>query len=391
MGAARVNRILLCAEEAYRVDTVLRPLEEAGLSVSCHALTGPLPEDWASFALVILADGQGQETLRRCSRLRNELGERFVPLVVVTTDRSPELRLAGIAAGADACLPKEFGADELVAHVRALLRIKERHDRLQEKAAEMQNTNKRLQQAHQRVNQELELARRIQQSFLPKTLPEMPQARFAVHYRPCGRVGGDFYDMFRLDEHHVGFYVADAMGHGVPASLLTMFLKKAVRAKEIFDNRYRLLPPQEVLQHLNHELLDQRVVENSFITMIYGLYNCLEGTLRFARAGHPYPVHVRPDQPPEVLEVQGSLLGVFETNFAVRLCQLKPGEKALIYTDGTDAISFEGQPPGTASLLACVDRHRTLPVEELVDRLAHDLFHQFEQPDDFTLLGLEAV
>src|SRR5207237_29730 len=81
--------------------------------------------------------------------------------------------------------------------------------------------NKRLQTAYQQIDLELELARHIQESFLPRTLPELPQVRFAVKYRPCERVGGDFYDVFRLDEKHLGFYVADAMGHGVPASLPT--------------------------------------------------------------------------------------------------------------------------------------------------------------------------
>src|SRR6202007_1577929 len=119
-----------------------------------------------------------------------------------------------------------------------------------EKTAEVARINKRLQLAYQRIDQELELARRIQQSFLPQTLPQLPTARFAVHYRPCGRVGGDFYDAFRLDERHVAFYVADAMGHGVPASLLTVFVKRGVRAKEIHGREYRLVPPGEVLGRL---------------------------------------------------------------------------------------------------------------------------------------------
>jgi sigma-B regulation protein RsbU (phosphoserine phosphatase) len=391
MGTARRSRILVCAEDPATGAELRRPLEEAGLTVALHTGTSPLPDDWTSYHLIVVAGSGDPEALLLSRRLRDESGEELIPLVFLTADPSPTVRLTSFEAGVDACLQKPLGPGELVAQVQALLRIKERHDRWQEKAAEMQNTNKRLQQAHQRVNQELELARRIQQSFLPKTLPEVPRARFAVHYRPCGRVGGDFYDLFRLDEQHVGFYVADAMGHGVPASLLTMFLKKAVRTKEIFNNQYRLVPPQEVLQHLNHDLLEQRVVENSFITMVYGLFNSQEGTLRFSRAGHPHPVYVPRDRPPKLLEVPGSLLGVFETNFAVQVCQLQAGEKALFYTDGTDAVSFEGHPAGTESFLACVNRHRTLPIPELVDRLAHDLFHQMDQPDDFTLLGLEVV
>src|SRR5207237_2111537 len=117
--------------------------------------------------------------------------------------------------------------------------------------------NKRLQQAYQQIDQELELAQRLQTSFLPQTLPQVPHVRFAVTYRPCGHVGGDFYDVFRLDERHVGFYVADAMGHGVPASLLTIFVKKSVRAKEISGQSYRLVPPDEVLAKLNRDLIEQ--------------------------------------------------------------------------------------------------------------------------------------
>jgi sigma-B regulation protein RsbU (phosphoserine phosphatase) len=387
-GTIRRFRILVCAGEPTVAEELRRPLAEAGLTVSQYA-GDTLPTDWRSHHLIVVADAGDPETLALCRRLRVELGEHFVPLVLVTSGYGPGGRFAGFEAGMDACLRRPLAPGELLGQVQALLRIKERHDRLQEKAAEMQHTNKRLQQAHQRVDQELELARRIQQSFLPKTLPEVPGVRFAVHYRPCGRVGGDFYDLFRLDEQHVGFYVADAMGHGVPASLLTMFLKKAVRSKEIFDNQYRLVPPQEVLQHLNHDLLEQRIVESSFITMVYGLFNSREGTLRFARAGHPHPVYVPREGPPQLLEVPGTLLGVFETSFAGRECRLQPGEKALFYTDGTDAISFEGHPAGTDSLLACVERHRSLPIGELVDRLTYDLFHQIDQPDDFTLLGLE--
>src|SRR5207248_1791010 len=154
-----------------------------------------------------------------------------------------------------------------------------------------------LQQASQKLDQDLDLCRRIQQSLLPRTLPDMLPARFAVHYQPCGRVGGDFYDVFRLDEDHVGFYVADVVGHGVPASLLTIFLKKAIRPKEIFGKEYRLVPPDEVLRHLNREMIDQALAENPFITIAYGLYDRRDSSLTFARAGHPYPLYLDRDAP----------------------------------------------------------------------------------------------
>src|SRR5262249_29767176 len=201
--------------------------------------------------------------------------------------------------------------EELRAQVQAFLRIRDMQERLAEKTAEVHRINKRLQQAYHQLDQELELARRLQVSFLPQKLPEVAPARFAVHYLLCGQVGGDFYDVFRLDENHVGFYVADVMGHGVPASLLTIFVKKGVRAKEVFGQQYRLVPPGEVLQRLNKDLLDQALSDTPFISMVYALFNHREGTLQFSRAGHPYPIFVPRAGSLQLWEGEGLLLGVF--------------------------------------------------------------------------------
>src|SRR5262249_45945416 len=154
----------------------------------------------------------------------------------------------------------------------------------------------------------------------------LPGWSFAVHYLLCGRVGGDFYDVFRLDEQHVGLYVADAMGHGVPASLLAIFVKKGVRAKEIFGNQYRLLPPGEVLKRLNADLVEQALAEHPFITMAYALVNVSDGTFRFARAGHPYPLYIPREGEPQFWKLPGSLLGVFDTAFPDQAHELLPGD-----------------------------------------------------------------
>jgi sigma-B regulation protein RsbU (phosphoserine phosphatase) len=226
-------------------------------------------------------------------------------------------------------------------------------------------------------------------SFLPQSLPETPGARFAVQYRPCGRVGGDFYDVFRLDEHHVGFYIADAMGHGVPASLLTIFLKRGVRGKDITGKQYRLVPPPEVLGRLNRDLMEQRLPEVPFITMLYCLFNFRDGTLRFARAGHPHPLFVPHSGEIKLWPGNGGLLGVFATEFHERTERLQPGDKLILYTDGLDTAQAEGPGKVAAALSACADKHRALPIDEYVARLTHDLLGQVRQADDFTLLGLE--
>ena len=95
----------------------------------------------------------------------------------------------------------------------------------------------------QRIDDELRLAARLQQDFLPKSLPRIGRVRFHTLFRPAGYVSGDLYDVMRLDEKHVGFYIADAVGHGMPAALLTMFIKNALVTKQIVEIGYRLLAP----------------------------------------------------------------------------------------------------------------------------------------------------
>ncbi len=392
MSMAPSPRLLLCADQSAAAAELRRPLEQAAFAVDSHGFGDFNGHDLAAYRLVLL-DGTGDPgaALQCCRRLRGHLGEHFVPILFVTADLSPAARLASLDCGTDTYLLHPFESAELIAQVRALLRIKDSHERLADKTAEVQRINKRLQSAYQQIDQELELARRIQESFLPQTLPEVPQVRFAVHYHPCGRVGGDFYDVFRLDESHLGFYVADAMGHGVPASLLTIFVKKGVRTKEIHGQQYRLVPPSEVLQRLNRDLIEQQLSENPFITMVYALFNFADGTLQFARSGHPYPLHVPCDGEPRLWQIEGSLLGVFDTHYPTRAERLRPGDKVLLYTDGIDHARFEQEPPGVKSVLAWAARHRARPVGELVGLLQRELFGQAPPRDDLTVLGLEML
>lgn len=383
-------RVLVSAPHVHVLSDLRRVLEGHGNEVVGHLLDTPDPEGTNSCRLIVL-DGSGQTkpALELCRRLRPRLEDHFVPILFVTDDHNPTSRLASFEAGADTYLLRPFVAGELMAQVQALLRIKDTHDRLADKTAEVKRINKRLQQAYQQLDQELELAQRIQASFLPHSLPQVSQLRFAVHYVLCGRVGGDFYDVFRLDERHVGFYVADAMGHGVPASLLTIFVKKGVRTKEVFGAQYRLVPPDEVLHRLNRELIDQQLSEHPFITMVYGLLNHHDGTLQFARAGHPYPLYVPREGQPELWRVDGLLLGLVDARFPCREQRLETGDKLLFYSDGVDTAVFGDHPPGVESLLACAKEHRKLPASEFVARLARDLFGAASQPDDLTLLALE--
>lgn len=386
------SRIEVYGEQATHIADLRRALEEAGFSVHLSPLIQAQSANGTPTSLV-LVDGSDQveAALRACHHLRTHHGENYVPILYVTNDASPGTRLACLECGADTYLLRPFDPAELLAQVQALLRIKERHDHLTARTQEVHRINKRLQAAYQQIDMELDLARRIQESFLPQGLPQLSQVRFGVKYRPCGRVGGDFYDVFRLDEHHLGFYVADAMGHGVPASLLTIFVKTTVRAKEITGNSYRLIPPNEVLGRLNRELIAQKLTDNPFITMVHALYDMRSRTFHFSRAGHPYPLYIPREGPVQLWQIEGSLLGVFETEYRQKAQTIHPGDKVIFYTDGMDAAGFESLPTGTASLIAAAQKYAALPIEDLLDRLTAELFSRTQQVDDLTVFGMEVL
>jgi sigma-B regulation protein RsbU (phosphoserine phosphatase) len=321
------------------------------------------------------------------TRLSSAYLDSLVPVLFITAD--PNARLDGLANGANACLVRPFSPEELLAQVRALLRLKEAHNRLSEKTDEFHRANKRLTHAYRQIDEELELARRIQQSMLPKSFPSLPPAKFAVYYHPCGRVGGDFYDVTRLDEDHLGFYVADVMGHGIPAALLTIFLKKAIQAKEIVGTHYRLLPPGEVLVRLNREMIQLALAESPFLTMIYALYDRRDSTVSFSRAGHPPPLYLPSSGELEFWALHGTLLGVFETEFAVEKRRMNPGDKLLLYTDGIETNDETENRQGALRLLAAAAKHRHRPIAELITQLSRELFVEGKQADDLTLLGME--
>ncbi len=386
---ASIASLVFCSSDAATVDDLRVALEAAGLNAPVRT-----PEDLLvqkETGPIVLIDGGAdtESALALCRRLGRPGGEGFSPVVLLTGHEIPGLRRRAMEAGADLLVPRSLEPADFLAQVQALVRLKDRQDQVGIKAAEAQRINKRLQTTYQQIDQELDLARRLQQSFLPQSLPALPEVKFAVEYRPCGQVGGDFYDVFRLDENHYGFYVADAMGHGVGASLLTIFVKKGVRAKDIVGQSYRLVPPNEVLHRLNHDFIDQALSDAPFITMVYGLFNFREGLLHFSRAGHPYPLYIPREGPLELWQMEGSLLGVFATQYRLRMQELRPGDKVLFYTDGMDAAGFASHPVGIPSLLAAAEHFRELPIDQLVQRLAIDLFGSTKQNDDLTLLGME--
>jgi hypothetical protein len=197
----------------------------------------------------------------------------------------------------------------------------------------------------QRYTSQLRLASQVQREFLPETLPRFGAVSFQVVFRPVDYVSGDIYDVRRLDEDHVGIALADASGHGIPAALLTVYIKRALRGKEIENGAYRILAPDEVLAALNDDILEAHLSECPFVAAVYAVLNVRTLEMSLARGGAPYPLYRTADGRVHVIEVPGGVVGVEPaTHFEVATLHLEPGDSVLLYSDGLERIVVPPSP-----------------------------------------------
>jgi phosphoserine phosphatase RsbU/P len=265
-------------------------------------------------------------------------------------------------------------------------------------------------QAHQgglcdqigKIDEELRLAAQLQREFLPAKLPEIGPVEFHVFFRPASYVSGDIYDVIQLDEHHVGFFIADAVGHGVPAALMTMYIKRCLHTKAVdatLPRGYRIVPPDEALAQLNHDMVQQQATGKvRFATACYGVINCKTLELSFARAGHPFPLVLHADDTTELLSPDGGMLGIFpEEKFELMHTRLRPGDRLLLYSDGFEVAFPTREQQGGKRVLATQQyaeefkqlAHGSLDtaIEQLITKLDQQL-GSLHQRDDLTVVCL---
>jgi sigma-B regulation protein RsbU (phosphoserine phosphatase) len=251
-----------------------------------------------------------------------------------------------------------------------------------------------------RMQEELQLAAQVQREFLPREFPSLGDIAVDVFWRPASYVSGDIYDVARLDERHLGVFIADAVGHGVPAALLTMVICRGLPSKDVGGGTYRIVPPSEALARINADMIAHQGRTTRFATAAYAVVDVPTGHVRLACAGHPAPVLMRADGTLEMVEAEGGLLGVFEgEEYREVTFELRPGDRLLLHSDGFEQ-AFPGDPTGS--------RHARLPskryldefaavrgaasASELVRQIGRRIDVQFgsvHQADDVTLLVVE--
>ena len=262
-------------------------------------------------------------------------------------------------------------------------RVAERTEQLKSAMAKQQQEA----QERERIEQELRVARLIQHTLLPKSLPELEGHQMAVYYQPAREVGGDFYDFLRLPDGRLGLIVGDVSGKGVPAAIVMAITRTMLRAA------YHLGSPGEILKQVNDNLFPE-IPPNMFVTCLAALLDSRTGRLQYANAGHDLP-YVRHSAGVSELRATGMPLGLMpDMSYEEKEITLQPGESILLYSDGlVEAHSPQREMFGFPRMQRYVGAHPegAALIDSLLAELEQFTGEEWEQEDDITLLTLQRL
>ncbi|HEX2927199.1 MAG TPA: SpoIIE family protein phosphatase [Ruminiclostridium sp.] len=266
-------------------------------------------------------------------------------------------------------------------HVEAVIEVL--HD-----ITELKKMSQELEKQNEQLREDLSIARRLQCSLLPKQQSLGDKISFSYVYKPCEMIGGDFLDIFEIDREHVGIYIADVSGHGVAASMLTMFLRAAVEKS--------LLSPSKVLTQLHHDFNRNGFEDELYISVFYGIINTSDLSISYSNAGLNVSPILYSGRDFKLLRATGIPISNWVDNpeYTEVTQKLKVNDRLLFYTDGIIEIkNLENEQFGEERIvehLLKTDLKPSSTLSKLVDkavsfsgRSIHDIM------DDITVALLE--
>ena len=225
-----------------------------------------------------------------------------------------------------------------------------------------------IQKANRRMQNDLAAAAKVQESLLPRGPQEIAGVKFTWAYKPCDELGGNIFNVFRLDEQHVGLYILDVSGHGAAAALLSVTLSHVLSPvgsphsllKQYIEGAtYRLLSPAEVAEQLNRQF-QMDLTTQQYFTLLYGILDLETREFRYVSAGHPGLIYLSAAEP-MIVETPGLPIGlVKEVSYKERSIRMRPGDRLYLYSDGiTEARNEDGEEFGTGRLINALEESPT--------------------------------
>ena len=319
----------------------------------------------------------GMDGYEVCRRLKADPNTQNIPVIFLTGQTGTDDETRGFEVGAVDYIHKPFSEAVVKARVRTHLMLREAHQQIAHQLVE--------------INNELEMARQIQLSILPRETPKIQGLDIVARYLPMTSVAGDFYDFIVVDDKHVGILMADVSGHGLPSALIASMLQVALTAQTGHAS-----DPARVLSGLNRALCGK--FEHNFVTAAYVYVDMEKKQMTYAGAGHP-PLLFWSKSAGKVSEVleNGLVLGMFgEATYASLQLPIEEGDRGVLYTDGiVEAKNPAEEEFGTARFTKFMEDNKGLAVDMFAEAVLDELSRWSEQPrgqgqqDDISILTFD--
>lgn len=245
---------------------------------------------------------------------------------------------------------------------------------------------KELRNKNNKMSEDLDFAKVLQNKILP-VKGQYDDYNIDYIYKPSEMLSGDIFDVFFIDDNHLGIYISDVVGHGVTASMMTMFIRQTMRA--IKDD---ILSPDRALSQLHQRFLDLNLDDDKYFTIFYGVLDKRDNTFRFVNGGHnSIPILFRQDKY-EQLRVTGYPISYLfdKVKYEEQVIKLLKGDKVIFYTDGIiEAKNKAKEEFGMERLINTIKSSKGDLIQDIEKAIINFEYH--EQADDFAVLTMEVV
>jgi phosphoserine phosphatase RsbU/P len=375
---AEAKTVLLVDDEPANiqiVNSILKDIYKTRIATSGAKALELANQDPAPDLILLDVLMPGMNGYEVCSHLKSANRTQDIPVIFLTGQTEIDDETKGFDVGAVDYIHKPFSPAVVQARVRTHLVLRGIREQL---ASQLQT-----------IKGEMDTARQIQLSILPRDIPAIKDLEIAARYIPMTSVAGDFYDFIPIDEKRIGILVADVSGHGMPAALISSMLKIALDGQKACAS-----DPARVLAGLNQALCGK--FKGHFVTAMYVVVDTEKQSLRYAGAGHPPLVTLdcSAGEARDFVE-NGLFLGFFpEATYTAIEIPFKPGDWGVLYTDGIPEMTDASEEQFGIDRLKNFLQNNQDPstgqfVDALLDELSRwsDLASGREPEDDITLLA----
>jgi phosphoserine phosphatase RsbU/P len=372
-------RILVVDDDEGNRESLSRRLQRRGYTVDVapegHSALQILETTPIDLVLldVMMPGINGLEVL---TRIRQTRPPTELPVIMVTANDATSDVVTALSLGANDYLTKPLDFAIVVARVQTQLALRaavlqvvalERH--LIHRNAELERANSDLRRAAARTRYELQLATKVQASFLPKDPPSVDGLRFAWRYEPSVELAGDALNICKLSDDTLGLYVLDVSGHGVAASLTAVSAARLLTSRQEHDTLLLRdgspVSPSDVALRLGQSFAWNADTEQ-FMTMFYATLKPSTRTLHYVAAGHPPAIRISRDGIASRLEGTSLPIGIGET-FEHHHTQLAPGDRVYLYSDGViESTNVADEHFGISRLAQTLERLHASPLDSTI-------------------------